>query len=307
MKGKRPTGVIGLGWACFEAAAFGRTEHANTLEAYSEAQIRRVKFTAGGTHGWKISALETPREKAPAWKIVVITGAPSWAEYWGPVMAALPVDRQMLVVDRPGFAGSEPDICITDITIQARALEPVLDAAPGQKIMLVGQSYGAAIAALMAANNPSKVHSLVMLSSFLGETGPTARWLVEMGGKLLGVLPRDLRHAIQEVTGQADQLHHLRAALPRLRIPVHVIHGDKDDFAPIETAERLAKDIQTLHPIRFEMVPGANHFLNDGPTDVLLSSLEACIPVEKAAPKWFSLPKFKWPFAPARVGEQQAA
>jgi pimeloyl-ACP methyl ester carboxylesterase len=307
VKSKRPTGVIGLGWACFEAAAFGRTEHANTLDSYSEKQIRRVKFTAGGTHGWKISALETPREKAPAWKIVVITGAPSWAEYWGPVMAALPADRQMLVVDRPGFAGSEPDICITDITIQARALEPVLDAAPGQKIMLVGQSYGAAIAALMAANNPSKVQSLVMLSSFLGETGPTARWLVEMGGKLLGVLPRDLRHAILEVTGQADQLHRLREALPRLRIPVHVIHGDKDDFAPIETAERLAKDIQTLHPIRFQSVPGANHFLNDGPTDVLLTSLEACIPVEKAGFKWFSLPKFKWPFVPARESEQQAA
>jgi len=309
MKGRRPTGVLGLGWACFEAAAFGRTEHANTLDSYSDDIIRRVKFTSGGSHGWKITALETPREKATAWKIIVITGAPSWAEYWGPVMAALPADRQMVVVDRPGFAASEPDVCITDITIQARALEPILDAAPGQKIMLVGQSYGAAIAALMAANNPSKVQSLVMLSSFLGETGQTARWLVEMGQKLLTVLPRDLRHAILEVTGQADQLHHLREALPRLRIPVHVIHGDKDDFAPIETAEKLAKEVQTLHPIRFESVPGANHFLNDGPTDVLLASLEACIPVEavRAAWRWPSLPKFKWPFGAVRTPVQQAA
>ena len=308
MKGKRPAGVLGLGWACFEAAAFGRTEHANTLDSYPDSVIRRVKFTAGGQHGWKITALETPRETPPPWKIVVITGAPSWAEYWGPVMAALPADRQMVVVDRPGFAASEPAICITDITVQARALEPVLEAAPGQKIILVGQSYGAAIASLMAASNPGKVASLVMLSSFLGETGPTARWLVEMGHKLLSVLPRDLRHAVMEVTGQSDQLHHMREALQRLRIPVHVIHGDKDDFAPIETAERLAKDIQTLHPIRFQAVPGANHFLNDGPTDVLLASLEACIPVEaRAGWRWPALPKFKWPFTPVREDMRQAA
>jgi len=308
MKGRRPSGVLGLGWACFEAAAFGRTEHANTLNDYPDTVIRRSKFTAGGDHGWRITALETPRDKPTPWKIVVITGAPSWAEYWGPVMAALPADRQMVVVDRPGFAASEPAVCITDIRIQAEALAPLLHAAPGQKIMLVGQSYGAGIASLMAAGNPGKVASLVMLSSFLGETGPTSRWLVEMGQKLLNVIPRDLRHAIMEVTGQAGQLTHVREALQRLTIPVHVIHGDKDDFAPIETAERLAKELRTLHPIRFQTVPGANHFLNDGPTDVLLSALEACVPAEKAA-AWRlpALPKFKWPFAPVRSPVEQAA
>jgi pimeloyl-ACP methyl ester carboxylesterase len=307
MKGRRPTGVLGLGWACFEAAAFGRTEHANTLDDYPDTVIRRTKFTAGGEHGWRITALETPRAAPTPWKIVVITGAPSWAEYWGPVMAALPADRQMVVVDRPGFAASEPAVCITDIRTQARALEPVLRAAPGQKVMLVGQSYGAGIASLMAANNPGRVDSLVMLSSFLGETGPTARWLVEMGQKLMSVIPRDLRHAILEVTGQAEQLTHVREALTRLRIPVHIIHGDKDDFAPIETAARLAKDIRTLHPIRFETVAGANHFLNDGPAEVLLASLESCIPVEKrAAWRWPALPKFKWPFAPVRAGLEAA-
>jgi len=111
-----------------------------------------------------------------------------------------------------------------------------------------------------------------------------------------------------EITGQADQLSHVRDALQRLTIPVHVIHGDQDDFAPIETAERLAKELRTLHPIRFETVAGANHFLNDGPTDVLLSALEACIPAEaRAAWRWPTLPKFKWPFAPVQSPVEQAA
>ena len=240
---------------------------------------------------------------------MVITGAPSWAEYWADTLAALPQDRQMVVVDRPGFAASEPHICVPDIRVQARALEPLLTAAPGQKILLVGQSYGAAIAALMAANNPRKVAGVVMLSSFLGETGPTARWLVEMGQKIMHLLPRDLRHAILEVTGQSEQLSLLHTALGKLTVPVHVIHGDKDDFAPIEAAERLANQVQTLRPIRFQSVPGANHFLNDGPVELLLDCLEACIPAEKAAWKMPALPRFAWPFAPAgeAVGEAVGA
>jgi len=34
--------------------------------------------------------------------------------------------------------------------------------------------------------------------------------------------------------------------------------------------------------------PGANHFLNDGPTEQLLAALEACIPERK---RW----TFRWP------------
>lgn len=293
MSTKRATGVIALGWACFESAATGRTEHRPTSADYPETVVRRTHFTAGAGLGWKISALETPRERPAAWKIVVITGAPSWAEYWAPVMAALPQDREMLVVDRPGFAGSEPAICVPDIRLQAQALLPAIDAAPGQKVLLVGQSYGAAIAAVMAGMAGRQLAGVVMLSSFLGEFGPTAKWLVELGGKVLNLIPRDLRHAVMEVSGQAGQLAHMREALGRLRIPVHVIHGEEDDFAPVALAEALAKEARTRLPMRFERVPGANHFLNDGPAEALIASLEACLPRPK--PAFHLVPALRWP------------
>src|ERR1700712_1634947 len=184
-----------MGWACFECAATGRTEHAPTAADYPETVLRRTSFTASGL-GWKISALETPRAKPAPWKIVVITGAPSWAEYWAETLAELPQDREMVVVDRPGYGASEPLHPVPDIRVQAEALAPLLATRPGQRILLVGQSYGAAIAAIMAAANPGKVAGLVLLSGFFGETGPTARWLIEMGSKALKVIPRDLRHAV---------------------------------------------------------------------------------------------------------------
>ena len=285
-----------MGWAAVQAAANGRTEHALTASAYPEHVVRRTSFISGGGHGWRISALETPRDTPAPWKIVVITGAPSWAEYWADLLAELPQDREMIVVDRPGYAASEPLHPVTDIRVQAEALAPVLQAARGQKVLLVGQSYGAAIASIMADQNPGKVASLVLLSGFFGEAGPTARWLLDLGSKALGMIPRDLRHAVIEVNGQKPQLRHAKHALARLNIPIHMIHGDKDDFAPLEVAERLAGETVTRRPIRVVRTAGANHFLNDGPTEILLEAIESCLPLRP--PLW----TFRWPKLPALWG-----
>lgn len=281
-----------MGWAAIEAAARGRHEHAPTSEAYPESLVRRTSFMAGGGHGWRISALETPREKPAPWKIVVITGAPSWAEYWAEVLAELPQNREMVVVDRPGFAASEPLHPVTDIRVQAEALGPVVKAARGQKVLLVGQSYGAAIASLMAEQNPRKIAGLVLLSGYFGESGPTAKWLLDMGSHALGIIPRDLRNAVIEVTGQKPQLQYARRALSRLNIPIHMIHGDRDDFAPLEVAEKLAHETVTRRPIRVVRTEGANHFLNDGPAEALIAALEGCIPSRR--PLW----NFAWPKLP---------
>ena len=94
MARRRPRGVLGLGWACIESAAAGRTEHVPTSKDYSESVMRRVTFTAGGGLGWKISALMTPRAHPAPLKIVVVPGAPSWAEYWAPLLAAMPQEDE---------------------------------------------------------------------------------------------------------------------------------------------------------------------------------------------------------------------
>jgi pimeloyl-ACP methyl ester carboxylesterase len=150
----------------------------------------------------------------------------------------------------------------------------------------------------MAAAHPKRVASVVLLSSFLGVTGPTSRWLVEWGSRILGLIPRDLRNAVREVSGQADQLSYMRAALNQLSVPVHVLHGDVDDFAPIEIAERLVAETRTRRPIHFERIAGVNHFLNDGPAETVIDRLEACIP--KAEPirlRLPRLPRINWRWA----------
>lgn len=293
MPRKRPKGVVGVGWACFASAMLGRTEHVPMSKDYPDTVVRRTSFLAGGELGWRISALESPRDKPSAWKIVVVTGSPSWAEYWAPVLAALPSDREMVVVDRPGFGASQPSDHVPDLDIQALALSPLLQAAPGQKILLVGQSYGAAIATLMARRYGRRVRGLVLLSGYYGEPGPTARWLLDTGGRALGLIPRDLRNAVLEVSGQPERLGPVRVALGQLRVPIHLIHGDRDDFAPLEAAERLMTQVRARRSIRLERVEGADHFINDGPVERVLAALDACLPETRRF-----LPPLRWPTLP---------
>ena len=91
------------------------------------------------------------------------------------------------------------------------------------------------------------------------------------------------------VPGQNPQVAHREQALAGLRTPTHMTPGDQDDCAPLETAERLAAETVTRRPIRVVRTHGANHFLNDGPAEVLIAAIEDCIPRRK--PVW----SLRWP------------
>jgi len=272
---RRPRGILPIFGAVIASAVLGRREHVPTADEYPDSVVRRISFEAGDGLGWRISALATPRSTPAPWKIVVVTGAPSWAEYWAPVMAAMPENREMVVVDRPGFANSEPLHCVPKIETQAKALLPLIDPAPGQRILLVGQSYGAAIATLMAASRPDHTAGLVLLSGYFGKSGPTARLLIELGRRVAALIPRDLRHAVLEAHGQPRQLNPVFRLLNSFPFLITIIHGDRDDFAPIEVARAIADT--TLAPARFVEIRGGNHFLNDGDPEQVIAWLETAI------------------------------
>lgn len=266
------------------ASASSKKEHERfpTSRDFPASVMTRTTFTAGGATPWKISALDTPRATAPAWKIVVVTGTPSWSEFWAPVLAKVGPDREMVVADRPGFAQSEPLAAVTSIDAQADALAPLLDGPAGQKVIVVGQSYGGPIATVLAAKHPEKVKALVLMSAFFGERGPAIRRLDALGSLVRPALPRDMKNALAEVTHQKRQLPEVRAALARIEAPIIVLHGDKDDFIVPAAAQRLAAAAGPR--AQYMSAKGGDHFLNACCVNDVLAAVERGIAAADGAP-----------------------
>lgn len=263
--------------AALAACAIGTSEDENdrfpTSAAYPAGTMERIDFTAGVAEGWRISALRTPERADANWKVVIITGTPSWSEYWAPTIAALPQTREMIVADRPGFRTSEPEDAVRDLAKQADALAPMLEAREGQRVLLVGQSFGAPVATLMAQRYPDRVDAIVLVSAYFGDRGPTARRMFGAGRLVHGLLPRDLRNSITEVTAQTEQLPGVWTALRGLQQPIVFIHGDADTFVPIEADQRIASEYgHTL-----VAVPDGDHFLNACCVPALLEAMEQAI------------------------------
>ncbi|MBL8545795.1 MAG: alpha/beta hydrolase [Hyphomonadaceae bacterium] len=259
------------------ACAIGTSEDDNerfpTSGSYPPGTMERIDFTAGVPEGWRISALRTPAREAATWKVVIITGTPSWSEYWAPTIADLPRTREMIVADRPGFRTSEPRDAVRDLAKQADALAPMLEARAGERVLLVGQSFGAPVATLMAQRYPERVDAMVLVSAYFGDRGATARRLMGAGRLFHPMLPRDFRNSITEMRAQTDQLPAVWAALRRLRQPIVFIHGDADTFVPLAADQRIAAEYgHTLIS-----VPGGDHFLNACCVPALLDAFEHAI------------------------------
>jgi pimeloyl-ACP methyl ester carboxylesterase len=248
-----------------------------TSKDFPPGVMARVALPAGGGFAWTLSALETPKRAAP-WKIAVVTGTPSWSEFWAPTLAKAPKGREMIVADRPGFSLSEPETAVTRIADQAGALTALLAGPADQKVVLIGQSYGGPVSALLAAQNPEKVRALVLMSAFFGEQGPTARRLVALGAVARPLLPRDLKNALDEVRGQAPQLAAAREALKSLSIPVIILHGDKDSFVALSAAQAQAEETGAT----LIVAPGGDHFLNACCVDAILNAVETAIEMHEA-------------------------
>lgn len=223
---------------------------------YPPSTMERSAYQA--PNGWRITTLQTPERPEATWKVVIITGTPSWNEFWAPTIAAAPDSREVVVANRPGFRDSDPVEAVTDLNQQVEALTPMLEVHSGEHVVLVGQSFGAPIATLMAARYPDRVQAVVLVSPYFGDRGPTARRLVSVGSLVQGILPRDLKHGVAEIRGQQSQLPAVWAALGEIHQPMVFIHGDADNFVPLAASEHIAGEYHRT----LITVPGGDHFLN---------------------------------------------
>lgn len=209
--------------------------------------------------------------------IVLIHGFGADLNSWRPMLAAGPVDAPLLALDLPGHGGS-PRQTPADLDAIAADVEATLAALDVGPVLLVGHSFGAAVAATVAARGHADVRALALIApaglgpeingAFLqgfvrakseASLMPWLRQLVSdeqvlskpfINATLAQAADSELRTSQAEISDRffsdGTQTFDIRALLAALRIPVRVIVGANDRIIPANQSQGLPGEV-ALH------------------------------------------------------------
>jgi pimeloyl-ACP methyl ester carboxylesterase len=93
--------------------------------------------------------------------ILLLHGQPGAAHDWDRVRAAIGGRAETIAIDRPGWDGDRPPL---DLAGNAGAALDALDAAGVDRAVVVGHSFGGAVAAWLAATHSERVRALVLVA-----------------------------------------------------------------------------------------------------------------------------------------------
>lgn len=215
--------------------------------------------------GHKLRCYEL-RQADAEWDIVFIHGTPATAAAFIEQFRHPFPRANLLAPDRPGFGASRPDRRVPTLDDQANAIDALLRKSSAPRAILVGHSYGAPIALVAALKFPDKIAGVVLIGGSLDPAlerpyaiqraadWPVVSWLA----------PRYLRQCNRELLTLRGDLENLQSELPKLAVPVVMLHGGKDWQVPISNVAYLQAQLTAagksdlFEPLVF---PDYNHFI----------------------------------------------
>ena len=195
--------------------------------------------------------------------LVFIHGSPgSWFHYmkymWD---TALLKKFRMAAIDRPGFGFSDYGQAL-NLEDQSKLLLPLLQRLEsGRRIFLFGHSYGAPLAAKLAAEDPSLCDKLIIASGALDpslEEKETWRHIMEHT-PLCWFLPGVFRQSNTELLYLKKDLVPLAADLSKITCDVVFIHGSRDSWVPIGNMAYGKKMMVHAASITCDTIQDGNH------------------------------------------------
>lgn len=220
----------------------------------------RVDWPAAGLPAAPLSVLRAGDPRGP--RLILVHGTPGSAEAWADYLLTPPPGLEVVAPDRPGFGRSGPDDALPALADQAAAVRALLPD-DGRPAILLGHSLGGPVVARVAADAPGRVAALVLLSASLDPALETVHPLQRVGEwpPVRALLPRAIRNANRELLALRADLETLAGALPAVRAPVLIVHGDGDDLVPAANVAFMQAHLRGARCVETRMLPGANHFL----------------------------------------------
>lgn len=136
----------------------------------------------------------------------------------------------VIAIDRLGYGKSNYGKAEKDIMAQVCSVQSVIDKFPNKQLVIVGRSYGAPIAAVLAAMNESRCTNLFLFSPVVSPHKEKMYWFSGLGRVFFvkWMLPKALNVATAEKYAHVNQMKQLLGFYPDVKANTVIVAGEKD-------------------------------------------------------------------------------
>jgi pimeloyl-ACP methyl ester carboxylesterase len=229
--------------------------------------------STGSNSGWSYT------DEGRGAAVVLLHGLGSDADSWGRISPALAKSFRVVNFEIPGYSLAKPGPSSDDLDTLATSLASCLDAMNIRQYVLIGHSFGGAIAMVLARRAPTRCLALVLIAP--GGFGPELNPAIVFMGTRAGA-------------AALGALHGRRAAAVVRRVAARLEHSSTNPQARIvelmETYERLSTRASRE---QFRRSIKAGVLANSLSRNAEISALDAGIPIQimwgandKILPPW---------------------
>lgn len=218
----------------------------------------------------------TGNKNAPP--IVFVHGSPGEWGAW--VYFLMNEDLQknfhLIAIDRPGYGGSGRSAELS-LRNQAEDIALVLQFNhSGQSAILIGHSYGGAVIAQMAADQPTKVFGLIFVASSVDPSLEDTKWYQYLATwwPFRVLIPNSLRVCNEEIMALKGELLLLKPRWPEIKADTVTIQGTEDNLVPLANQDFILAQLSQKQVKGIERVQGMNHFVPWEHPELILQAIE---------------------------------
>lgn len=217
--------------------------------------VEKFVFSVPGT-SLETNAYISKQENAP-WRLICIPGTPSQTYLFSRLLRMASDELEIIVINRLGFYKSHM-APVLNFNRQVKVVEPFLG---GKRNIILGISYGGALALTAALNYSEEIEGVIAGAALISEPHDYAKAIIgsDIFKKFESITPKKVQHMKAEIIGRREQIGPLLEKLSALKAPVEVLHGTLDTLVPKSDAQILMKALGDK--AQYREIKGGTHYM----------------------------------------------
>lgn len=255
--------IIVIAWLVFANYGFKfRISDSKAKKKFSDSGITLFTETVK-VNGFEMHYAKTGNDTLPA--IFFVHGSPGgWNEFERYMQDRELLSKYRIIsIDRPGFGYSQFGEA-KNLEEQSKLLFLLIKSLQnGKPIYAAGHSLGGPVIAKLQTDYDNLFAGLVFLAASVDpdEEKPEKWRYILQKTPLKFLLPGAFRPSNEELIYLKKDLRDLDKEWGKITCPVWIIHGDRDEFVPVENVEYAKKKLVNAKSVEVKILPGARHFI----------------------------------------------